>query len=526
MSSGPEIEEMGMEPRLSGWALLLLMIFLAGCATSRLPRQESPPTQSFALPPADDGFLDEYGDRIEADLAEGESAYWLLDRGDLAFNARLAVTDLAVSTLDIQYFIWEADETGRLLAQRVIGAADRGVRVRLLIDDILLTKRDSEIAGLHYHPNIEVRVFNPWRGRNGSEASKALEFLTRVSQLNHRMHNKIYVADNRFAIVGGRNIGNRYFGLNEAFVQNDLDLMMAGVLVLDVSKSFDEYWNSDNVYTGDYFSNGRNPAELFASLTLRIDTVVEENAELLQSFLSVGDAAHRQFEYFVQTAERGPGRLHYDSPRIQDTRPVQLRQGLDNLMTSAQRELLISSPYFIPDHQFCEDVRWLTSRGIRVAIITNSLASTNNPLAHTGYKNWRLAIIQAGAELYELRTDAEAKAYYGTAPVNPERLGLHSKAIVVDRRHVYIGSANMDSRSFSVNTELGIIAEGDGLAERLSGLILRDMAPQNAWRLTLNENDGIVWTNSDDEVRWQPANGLKQRSFEAFLDLLPLKGLL
>ena len=513
-------------PNLAACVLVLSAFSVAGCATSRLPQLQHQPPRSYALPAAQTGFLDEYGDQIEAGIAAGESAYWLLDRGDLAFRARLALADLAVSTLDIQYFIWEPDETGRLLAQRVIHAADRGVRVRLLLDDILLTKRDAEIAGLDYHPNIEVRVFNPWRGRNGSAFSKALEFLRRVDQLNHRMHNKTYVADNRFAIVGGRNIGNRYFGLNQAFVQNDLDIMMAGPLVADVSASFDDYWNSDNVYTGNYFVNNRDPEQLYRDLNRVIDTVVEERSELLRSFLSDGEAWHAQFRFFAATVESGPGQLVYDSPQIHDTRPVRIRQGLSALLRDAEREVLISSPYFIPDHAFCEEVRWLTGRGVRVAVVTNSLASNNNPIAHTGYKYWRRAVIEAGAELYELRVDAKIKAYYGTAPITPDRLGLHSKAIVVDRRQVYIGSANLDPRSLSVNTELGIIAEGEGIAGRLSDLIDRDMRPENAWRLTLDERNGLVWTNSEQVVRRQPAKGFGQRSAEAILDFLPLKGLL
>jgi len=163
---------------------------------------------------------------------------------------------------------------------------------------------------------------------------------------------------------------------------------------------------------------------------------------------------------------------------------------------------------------------------VRVAVITNSLASNNHPIAHTGYKNWRRAIIEAGAELYEMRMDAEALDYYRTAPVTPDRLGLHTKAIVVDGYQVYIGSANLDRRSLLLNTELGIIAEGVGLASRLSGLILRDMTPENSWRLTLSGRNGLGWTNSDEVVRRQPATGFKQRSAEVVLDILPLKGFL
>ena len=528
----------GRQSRFFKATLLLLVVLPVGCVISRLPQREFPPIQSHALPAVDNGFLDEYGDRLDAMIAEGESAFWLLDRGDLAFNARLALADLAVSTLDIQYFIWESDETGSLLAQRVIRAADRGVRVRLLLDDILLTNRDGEIAGLDHHPNIEVRVFNPWRWRNASTLTKAFEFLVRVDQLNHRMHNKAYVADNRFAIIGGRNIGNRYFGLDQEFVQHDLDIMISGPLVSDVSISFDDYWNSESVYTGDYFANGRDPKELYDNFTLHINGVVEEQSDLLQSFLVGTDVRlpifrsptisrwQSQFEIFLENVEFGTGELYYDSPQIFNTRPIQLRQSLDKLVSSAQQEVLISSPYFLPDQAFCDEVSWLTSQGVRVVVVTNSLASNNSSLAHTGYKWWRRPLIEAGAELYELRMDAELADHYRTAPVVPNRLGLHSKAIVVDRRHIYIGSANLDRRSLTVNTELGIIAEGEGIANGLFDLISRDMLPENSWRLTLNENNALIWTNSEGVTRLQPAKGLVQRGAEAILDFLPLKRLL
>lgn len=507
-------------------ALLAAAILLAGCATVHLPADPPVPVQSYALPPAEQGFLDEYADRIEVGLGEEDSAYWLLDRGDLALRARLALTDLAVSTLDIQYFIWEPDETGRLLAQRVIRAADRGVRVRLLIDDILLIRRDHEIVGLDYHPNIEVRVFNPWRGRNGNSVGKALEFLTRPGQLNHRMHNKIFVADNRFGIVGGRNIGNRYFGLHEAFVQNDLDVMMAGALVPEISEGFDVYWNSDAVFTGAAFVNGGDPEELFAEFEELIESVLAEGSELLQSFDHGRAGWQVQFEEFVATAEYGPGSLYYDSPRIREARPVQVYQQLSDLIAGAEKEVLISSAYFIPNNEFCEVIRGLTERGVRVAVLTNSLATNNNPVAHTGYKYRRRAIIEAGAELYELRADAASKDFYGTAPVSPERLGLHAKALVVDGRAAYIGSMNIDPRSINVNTELGVIAEGTGLAGKLYGLISRDMAPENAWRVTLADTGAFRWTNDQEVVSWQPARGFKQRTTELVLDFLPLKGLL
>ena len=183
--------------------------------------------RELALEEAQRGVLQEYGERIAAQLPTGESAYWLLDRNELALNARLALTDSATQSLDVQYFIWQEDATGNLVAGRVLDAAQRGVKVRLLLDDFGISTKRSEILQLDAHPNIEVRVFNPWANRSWRLA-KGIEFLFRWSTLNRRMHNKTYIADNRFAIVGGRNIGDRYFGVYEPFVQDDLDVLVAG----------------------------------------------------------------------------------------------------------------------------------------------------------------------------------------------------------------------------------------------------------------------------------------------------------
>ena len=500
---------------------LFACVLFALCGCVRLAeRPELPP--EYALPQAAHGSLQRYDERIRADLSAGESAYWLLDRNELAFLARLAVTDEAVASLDVQYFIWQEDATGNLLARRVIEAADRGVKVRLLLDDFGVSSSRSEILHLDAHSGIEVRVFNPWRNRSW-RFMKGIEFLFRWGMLNRRMHNKTYIADNRFAIVGGRNIGDRYFGIYKPFVQDDLDVLVAGTLVSEVSASFDSYWNSSHAYPMSVFQNSPDAIQPLARTESEIAAAIAAHEDALQAFPIERARWTAYFDDLAAAAARGPGELYYDSPQIREASAVRLYPQFKELVASAQREVLISSPYFIPDREFRELIRELVARGVRVAIVTNSLASNNHVVAHTGYRRWRRDVLRAGAELYELRSDADALELYVTPPVDSDSLGLHTKAIVVDGTKIFIGSPNVDPRSMDLNTEIGVVAESAELGRRLSTLIARDMAPENAWRVTLDEEGWLTWSNDDETVRRQPARGFKQRAVEFFLNLIPLK---
>jgi putative cardiolipin synthase len=475
-----------------------------------------------ALPEAAHGTLQRYGEQIEARLDSAESAYWLLDRNERAFTARLALTDEAVASLDIQYFIWQEDATGNLLAGRLIDAADQGVRIRLLLDDFGVSSSRSEVRQLDAHPHIEVRVFNPWANRTW-RLTKGLEFLFRWGELNRRMHNKTYIADNRFAIVGGRNIGDRYFGLYEPFVQDDLDVLVAGPLVSEISASFDLYWNSGNTYPMSIFRESRDAVQPLEQTKVEIAAVVADREEALQAFPIRRTQWTAYFEELTESEARGPGELYYDAPPIQGVSRTRLYSQFKALVASAQREVLISSPYFIPDRDFRELIRVLVARGVRVAIVTNSLASNNHIVAHTGYRRWRRHVLRTGAELYELRSDADALTLYVTPPVSAASLGLHTKAVVVDGLRTFIGSPNVDPRSMVLNTEIGVVAESAELARRLTALIARDMAPENAWRVTLDDEGWLTWSNDEQSVRRQPARNFKQRVIEFFLNLMPLK---
>jgi cardiolipin synthase C len=491
---------------------------LSGCAS--LPERPTPIAETSA-PPAQAGALHDWALRVQSTLGPLDTAHWLLDRNQLALDARLALTDEAQATLDIQYFIWQDDASGHLLASRLLDAANRGVKVRLLLDDFGVASSRASIVKLDAHPLIEVRIFNPWAARM-SRFGTALEFLARAKQLNRRMHNKTYIADGRFAIVGGRNVGDRYFGIYEPFVQNDLDVLVAGRVLEEIAASFDLFWNSAESFPIDLFRVPGGMPDISVT-EARLTESVTANGAVLASFAPRGTDWRAFFEGLVGNAAAGRAELYYDSDEILNPEAFRLYTSFKELVASAQREVLLSSPYFIPDPEFRALLRSLVARGVRVAVVTNSLATNNHVVAHTGYKYWRRDVLSSGVELYELRADAAALEYYVTPPATSDALGLHTKAVVVDGRRAFVGSPNVDPRSMNLNTEIGIEADGEEFARRVTALILRDMSPENAWRVTMDSEGWLTWSSADATVHRQPAKGFAQRAVEFLLNLLPLK---
>jgi putative cardiolipin synthase len=475
-----------------------------------------------ALPVARYGSLADFAGRIEAMLPAGESAHWLLDRNQLAFTARLALVDEAATSLDLQYFIWQSDASGHLLADRVLRAADRGVKVRVLMDDFGVSGPGGDVLKLDAHPGIEVRVFNPWM-RRGSRFGTATEFLGRTYELNRRMHNKTFTADGRFAILGGRNIGDRYFGIHEPFVQNDLDVMVAGPAARQVTATFDDYWNSEHSYPVALFARDERPRQPVDATREELRATVAAQADILRPFTLEPVDWSAYLEELVETFAPAKAELLWESPAIFDVARPRVYEGYHDLLASARFEVLISSPYFIPDAPFSDLLRELVERGVRVVILTNSLATNNHVVAHTGYRRWRREVLAAGIELYELRSDAAALSLYVTPPSTSARLGLHTKAVVVDDERAFVGSPNIDPRSLVLNTEIGVVGEGTEFAARVAALIERDIDPANAWRVRMDEEGWLTWSSSDGVVRRQPAQGFVQRAMEFLLNLLPLK---
>jgi len=510
--------------RAAKTARLLLRLGAGLCTLSLGACALAPPDtaqiSSYALPKAEQGPLQRYGDRIESQLAASESAYWLLDRADLALSARLALIDQAQSTLDIQYFIWEPDPSGRILMRRLIYAADRGIRIRLLLDDLTLNRKDAEYVALDSHPGIEVRTFNPWKRR--SQVGRVFEWVFRAGRLNHRMHIKTIVADNRFSIVGGRNIGDRYFGVYEEFVQNDLDIMAAGPIVSDVSDSFDAFWNSSQAYPVTTVSSGRETLQL-DEFTRVIEATYSDQQDKFEAFPLQPAQWRDYFESLSVTYSPGVGVLEYDSPSIEDELPDQLYGPFRDFVSVAREELLIATAYFIPDQDFIDLLADLVDRGVRVVVLTNSLGTNNHAVAHSAYKRWRKRAVEVGVELYELRTDAQTTSYYTVPPTSTGRVGFHSKAVAVDGRWSFVGTPNLDPRSMLLNTEIGFFIDSEELTGRVKALLERDIAPQNAWRVTLDADGRLQWTGNPKTLKRQPARGFTQRMLEFFVNLLPLK---
>jgi putative cardiolipin synthase len=306
-------------------------------------------------------------------------------------------------------------------------------------------------------------------------------------------------------------------------VQNDLDVMVAGPAAREVAATFDADWNSEHSYRIDSFPRDERPHQPLDETRAELHATIEAHGETLAPFTLEPGAWSPYLEELVATFVPAQSLVFWESPDIWNEARPRLYDSFCELVASARSEVLISSPYFIPDATFRALLRELTAKGVRVVVITNSLATNNHVVAHTGYRRWRREMLAAGVELYELRADAEAKALYVTPPATSGRLGLHTKAVVVDGERAFVGSPNVDPRSMVLNTEIGIVGDGAEFARRVAELVERDISPANAWRVTMDEEGWLKWSSADEVLRRQPAQGFKQRAVEFLLNILPLK---
>ena len=501
------------------WLFFIALVFLA-CATLPEPKMK---TISYSYDPPPDSRLSVLTHNLIADEDDGESGFFKLFRNDDAMRWRQLLVDLADETLDMQYFIWKADATGDLLLDHVIKAADRGVRVRILVDDIYIIGADRSVAALSQHPNIEIRLFNPMQQRTTSMLLFVLEYLGNIQQLNHRMHNKLIVADNRFAIVGGRNIGLEYFGLNRSHNFTDFDVVAFGPVAKKVSASFDLYWNNQWAYPGEALLQNYKDQELLPELLEELQEELVKEEDMLVEFQQQNQDRQALLDTLEQKMKNGTARVIYDEPLIGETiPPVQLIETLGELTYNARQELLISTPYFIPDDDFYQAVPDLISQGVRVVILTNSLGSTNHPIVHSGYKKHRKRVLDMGIELFEMRHDATARGKFDTPPVQSRAFGLHAKYMVIDRRYTFVGSLNLDPRSIYINTEMGMIIDSPRLAEGVVLEFEEEMKPENSWRVLRDDRGRLFWQAGEEILRKDPARNSWQRIQAWFFGLFDL----
>jgi len=481
-------------------AMSCLCALMAACAS--LPPQ-SARTQSHAF---DDTSATRLGEAFASSETRhpDENAFHLLADGMNALIARVILSEAAERSLDLQYYIWHDDLTGRELAASILRAADRGVRVRLLLDDIGTNADDEFLLALATHPNVHVRLFNPVANRSFKRLGSAVEFF----RVNRRMHNKAMVADNQAAILGGRNIGDEYFGASTTVEFGDLDVLVHGPVVREVSNAFDLYWNSEAAYPIDSLMGRHADANALANYRAKLD------AYLLSESHSpyVAQARHR----LTQTIESrdasfmwGKATLLYDDPAKITRKPGDseghLMSQLKALNFEPKHELLIVSPYFVPREAGVEWLRSMTARGVRVTVLTNSLAATDVAAVHAGYQRYRKDMLQAGVRLYELKPIAaaddkgkeEKKSMFGSS-----KASLHAKTYVFDRERIFIGSMNLDPRSIELNTEIGVYCESAEAASQVTNGIEMKI-DRIAWRVELQPgNDGVqrvVWIDRNTD---------------------------
>ncbi|HET7065515.1 MAG TPA: phospholipase D family protein [Rudaea sp.] len=499
--------------------VLLAALLLGACATAPFPRG----APSSFLPPGDNTDLDHAVAALA--LAPDESAYSLFRSGEDEFVARMVSIARAGRSLDAQYYLWHDDLTGRAIGRELLRAADRGVRVRILLDDVTARGHDEELAALDAHERIEIRVFNPFSTR-GSTIGNGLEFIFGGGRVNHRMHNKLWIADSQLAIVGGRNIGDEYFGAHEEVNFGDLGVLMAGHVVADADAQFDLFWNSDSVVPISAFEKPKDPD---AALAKRRAAQEAHRQEALETPYA---------KHLLQLRDEGLTGLHLDNmlrgkqvklvtddpskSKGEDNTPQIMLDTISGLLQGAQKEAVIISPYFVPKRPGTEQLVAMEKRGVAVHLLTNSLAANDVASVHGGYSKWRLDLLRAGVDIHELKP-VQVGVQRGSS--GKSTASLHAKSVVTDDHVAFVGSFNMDPRSARINTECGAIIDDPRFAAQVRERYKAASELEHSWKLAL-EGGKIVWLDMVDgkpvTLHDEPPAGGTKRFIAWMFSWLPL----
>ena len=505
------------------WMLTLgLWSLIAGCA-SLPPNVERSASKAFDAP--DQTQLGQLvQQRRTQEGARSDSGFRLLDSVGAAFSSRLALIQSAQRSLDLQYYAIHADASTEILLQSLRDAARRGVRVRLLLDDFNTVGADAQVLRLAFEPNVEIRLFNPLPGSRASLMGRVITSLKDMPRIQKRMHNKLFIADNAMGITGGRNLGDAYFGTDNKSNFVDLDVLAVGRIVRDMSASFDRYWNDELAYPMQTLVSAKDLEELRkpppapevdpsrlaakpapsvarATLTSAIlpdmtPTAVVSAEPTPMDLRKIPLAWAPALLLEDKPGKIGPGDDEVDAG---DT----LVDGLLHLMDQARQEVLIISPYFVPGPAMMEQFGRMRARGVRIRVLTNSLASNDAPAAHAGYARYRKDLVAMGIELYEMRADQEgtiggmgSTAGFGSGRAggsksNVSRASLHSKAVIIDKRLAVIGSMNLDLRSQLKNSEVALLIRSAAVSQEAARQVDATIA-QGAYRLELEKNQ-LVW---------------------------------
>jgi len=517
--------------------LILAISVFSGCASLPL---NYPRTSTTALPQPEETSL---WRRIQPQLDDhpGESGFYLLPSGIDAFVARMLLIDAAERTLDLQYYIFHGDITPKLVVDRMLAAADRGVRIRLLVDDWNIKGKDLVLAMIDAHPNVEVRIFNPVAGSRSSSLSRPLHYVFGAGRIKNRMHNKAFIVDNTAAIVGGRNLGDEYFQAHGDVNFEDMDLMAIGPIAKEVSAGFDEYWNHELAIPVRAFVTREPPAEDIEKARQILDEhreamkATEFGRKLRESDLVKRLEAGRLPVVWAQ------GEVLYDRPeRVNASGPPNpshsMGPRLRELIVESQNEALLISPYFVPRESGVKMFEKMRDRGVKVKILTNSLASNDVPIVHGGYARYRKDLLKLGVDLFELKPvlgqkeEEDHRQWGGSSGA-----ALHAKTFILDRKVLFVGTLNLDPRSVYSDTQNGIVVRSETLGRQAASLFEESASAHRAFRVTLTKSSTeangspsadtrLEWITEEDgkEVRYfhEPETGLWRRIKVKILSLL------
>ena len=494
-------------------AIMMTALLFAGC--THLQVVDLPP--ELALPVSEAPFW--------SDISNAQSGDWfyLLNAGDEAIEWRLRMIDSARVSIEMETFLWKPDESGRKILVHILAAADRGVRVRFLLDDSFTMHEDLALHAVDEHPNINFRLYNPMRHRSNSAVWRELFNIGEFARINHRMHNKVLVIDGRATLVGGRNLADEYFGLHDEMNFRDMEVITVGASVPRVIKHFDAFWNSGWAFPiADIIpepDNALGLEELRAELAANTPPAAALDLATLES----------EWRAIARVAYPGRADFFFDEPAghdpaAPDEAPDQLAGELRRLIDDAVSEVILVSAYLVPTPELEAVVERVEARGVNVRILTNSISSNNHLAAHAAYKGHLIRLIEHGADLHEVRVNATDRHLYMRQSVDDKQLGLHAKLLLIDDDISFIGSCNLDPRSLKINTEVGLVIESVALNRALQDKLAIDFKLRNAWSVQQSDDGQLIWVGDDQVLTHEPTNSVIKRLEDWFLGLLPIDG--
>lgn len=493
-------------------AVFVLIALLLGACTN-LQRAELPPEP--ALAPSEAPFWQ----RVTAH--ETDDWFYLLNESDEALEWRLRAIDSARVSIDMETFLWKPDSAGYQVLAHLLAAADRGVRVRMMLDDSFTMHEDLMLHAIDEHPNMEIRIYNPFRHRSDNVVLRQLFNLGEFARTNHRMHNKALVVDGRAAIVGGRNLADEYFGRHAEMNFRDMEVITVGTSVPLVITHFDRFWNSGWAFPVSDIIAVDNDAPRLADIRLRL----AEHAQPVPAPLAEQLVA--AWTGLAARAYPGVAEFFFDYPPGADPDEPQAQHDplafeLYRVLQAACAEIILVTAYLVPTPELEAYVEAAEARGVQVRILTNSLRSNNHLAAHAAYRGHVERLVDHGADLHEVRALAVDRQRYMRLPVDGKKLGLHAKLLLVDDDIAFIGSANLDPRSLNINTEVGLVIRSRELNAALRERLEIDFHPRNAWAVQRGESGELIWIGHDQVLQHQPSDSAIQRLEDWFIGLLPI----